>query len=139
MTGQYFILGFLVIIFWGIYGILTKLSILRIGIQSLIWSTLSTTILLLLYFFFSPQFRPISLSKSGIIFGLFAGLISTIGVILFVHLLKEGKASIVIPFTSLYPAVSVLIAIYVLGEKLNTFNLFGIIFALIAVIFLSIK
>ena len=50
---------------------------------------------------------------------------------------SAGKASIVIPLTALYPAVSVPIAILFLGEKVGTRETAGILLALASVIALS--
>ena len=50
---------------------------------------------------------------------------------------SAGKASIVIPLTALYPAVSVPIAILFLGEKVGTRESVGILLALASVIALS--
>ena len=50
---------------------------------------------------------------------------------------SEGKASIVIPLTALYPAVSVPIAILFLGEKVGAREAVGILLALASVVALS--
>ena len=67
-----------------------------------------------------------------------AGVSGTIGFIALVKSLETGgKASIVIPLTSLYPAITVALAWAFLGEKLSPIKLVGILLALIAIILLS--
>jgi transporter family protein len=50
---------------------------------------------------------------------------------------KQGKASIVAPFTALYPVVSVPIAIGFLGERVGVRETGGILLALLSVVMLS--
>ena len=50
---------------------------------------------------------------------------------------SEGKASVVVPLTALYPVVSVPIAIVFLGERIATRETLGIVLALISVVALS--
>ncbi len=50
---------------------------------------------------------------------------------------SEGKASVVVPLTALYPAVSVPIAILFFGERIATRETLGIVLALISVVALS--
>lgn len=49
-----------------------------------------------------------------------------------------GKASIVVPATSLSPLVTVLLAFLVLGERLSRSQKLGLIFALGAIYLLSL-
>ena len=48
-----------------------------------------------------------------------------------------GKASIVVPITGLYPLLTVLTALPLLGEKLNRIQVAGIALAVVAVLLFS--
>ena len=85
----------------------------------------------------SGQLAPINLHASGITFGLLAGLAGCVGTILFYQLLVREPASLVVPLTSLYPAVTVVLAAAFLHEELAATRIVGIVFALTAVFLLS--
>jgi transporter family protein len=51
--------------------------------------------------------------------------------------MKSGKASLIAPATSLYPALTVILAVVILKEKLNKVQLFGLFLALVAIVILS--
>ena len=60
------------------------------------------------------------------------------GNIAFFQALTNGqKASIVVPLTALYPAVTVLLALVFLGEKLNRYQWLGLAMAIAAIIILG--
>ena len=50
---------------------------------------------------------------------------------------SEGKASVVVPLTALYPIVSVPIAILFFGERITARETLGIVLALVSVVALS--
>jgi len=62
----------------------------------------------------------------SVVLALLAGLFGGGGYVLFMEALETGKASIVVPLTALYPAVTVILALLFLGEKLSTTQAVGI-------------
>ena len=68
-----------------------------------------------------------------------ASLAGSVGYIFLVLALKYGHASIVVPMTALYPAVTSIIAYFVLKERLAMHQWAGLILAIIAVTLLSIE
>jgi transporter family protein len=79
-----------------------------------------------------------SLGRGLVALAALGGLLNGLGVLTsFAALEKGGKASVVIPIINLYPLVTVLGAWLFLGEKVNTTQIAGIVFALAAVVFLS--
>ena len=61
-----------------------------------------------------------------------------LGVTAFVFALNsDGKASIVVPMTALYPVVTILLSMAILKGQLSPVNGLGIAFALVAVVLLS--
>lgn len=133
------VLLLLIILLWGFWGFFVKISMQKIGLQTLLWSTISSVVIMLLYFIFNSQFHKINIAKLGILFGLLAGVVSSLGLILFCKLLTTEKLSLVIPVSSLYPAITVMLAIFILGDKLTITNFFGIFFAIVAGVFLGIR
>ena len=126
----------LCLILWGLWGFFLKLAYegstwLEVYFLSAVASfTLALTVFLL-------GNGKVSVSKSTVL-ALLAGLFGGGGYILFMKALETGKASIVIPLTALYPAITAILALLFLGEKLSTTQVVGIALAVIATILLSI-
>ncbi len=70
-------------------------------------------------------------------FGLLMGLSWGIGTVLFIFALKYAKLSIVAPLSAAYPALTVLLALVFLGEKLELREMAGIGFAIVSVALLA--
>ncbi|MEM3832078.1 MAG: EamA family transporter [Thermoprotei archaeon] len=60
-----------------------------------------------------------------------------LGYIFFIMALKDGKASIVVPLTALYPAIAVVLSYIILHEEITPLQLIGIILGIIAAVLLS--
>ncbi len=67
-----------------------------------------------------------------------AGLLGTLGYVLLIVSLKNGgKASVVIPLTGLYPAITTILSTIILGEHLGLRKSLGVLLAMLAIILLS--
>jgi len=125
----------LCLLLWGMWGLFLKLAYegstwLEVYFLSAVESfTLALSVFIL-------GGGKVTTSKSMVL-ALLAGLFGGGGYILFMKALETGKASIVIPLTALYPAVTVVLALLFLGEKLSTTQAVGIALAVIATILLS--
>ncbi len=64
------------------------------------------------------------------------GLSWGLGTVLFIVALEKSKLSVLVPFTALYPAITIVLALLFLGEKLNFKEAVGIFFAISAGILL---
>jgi len=64
------------------------------------------------------------------------GIFAALGCLAFFGAMKTGKASLVAPVTSLYPALTVLLALIVLKEKLNKVQILGLILAMASIVIL---
>jgi transporter family protein len=69
---------------------------------------------------------------------LIAGLLGSIGGLCFVHSVSRGKASVVITMTALYPLVTIILSFFFLRETITLKQGIGIVFALLAMLFLAI-
>lgn len=126
------------IILWGLWGVVFK-----IAYKSLSWiqiyflsSIASFSVTIATYILYREN---ISFTNKASYIALSAGLLGGLGYLFFIKALENGKSSIVLPLTAMYPAITVILAIVFLGEKISIYQLIGIILALIAVIFLSIE
>jgi len=138
MKAEVFALGAATIVVWGLFGLFGKLAVERIDQQVIIWGSLVVCpIVFLVYMVASGQLVPINVHASGITFGLLAGLAGCGGTILFYQLLARESAALVVPLTSLYPAVTVVLAAAFLHEELVPTRILGIIFALVAIFLLT--
>jgi len=69
---------------------------------------------------------------------LVSGLCGGGGYLCFVKALEKGEASLVVPITALYPALTVVLAILLLGERLTAPKMLGILLALAAGVLISL-
>jgi transporter family protein len=119
---------------WGIWAILGKLIGEGLnGAQSQMLSSVG----------FLPLILALGLSRKrlartgghqGTFYALAAGLVSGLGNLPFYDLLSRGeKAAAVVPITALAPLVTVILAMLVLGERLNRIQLGGVALSLVAI------
>ena len=124
----------LTLVSWGIWAILSKL--IGGGISDAQIQVVSTLGILpiLAALFFVPDTPSTGNRRRGIWLAFGSGVISCLGNIAFYAVLTRGaKATAVIPLTDLYPAVTVLLAVPILGERLNRLQWSGILLSLGAI------
>ncbi len=127
------------LVLWGVWGVLLKKISVRAEWYTVYLVTNTAILLVMITIIFTKGLSHLSvLDTKSIVVGLAAGLAGTLGYIFLIWSLQwGGKASIVIPLTSLYPAITVVLSYIVLGENLSYKQITGIIFAMMAVILLS--
>lgn len=69
-------------------------------------------------------------------FGLLMGITWGLGTVFFILALEKSKLSVLVPFTALYPAITVVLALLFLGEKLSLKEVVGVALAAFAGILL---
>ena len=122
---------------WGMWGIFGKLASAQINSRLLILISTSTSFLLIWTVFLISGFE-IEKKGLGIGYSMLAGIVGSIGTIFFYLALRNGKASVVVPLTALYPLVTVILSFLLLKENISSLNFIGILLALIAGILLSL-
>jgi transporter family protein len=138
MRAEVFALAGSTIAAWGLFGLFGKLSVERIDQQVIIWGSLvAYPTVFLIYMMANGQLLPVEWSASGITFGLLAGSAGAIGTAFFYQLIAREPASLAVPVTSLYPAVTVTLSVLFLNEAMSPTRIVGIILALAAVFLLS--
>ena len=126
-----------VLVAWGVIGIFQKLATNRISAESTLVWLIAGFVLLMPWLY--PPGGFFQYPARALIFGLLSGLLSNLGAWgLFSAMRSGGKASIVVPFTALYPVVVVLIAPVVLHETITPLQGVGIVCALVSVVLLSV-
>jgi len=76
---------------------------------------------------------PRKISRTGVILGLIAGVLDTTGTMLFIRATQTGRLDVAVVLSSLYPAVTVLLAWLVLREGFSRWKALGMAAALLAV------
>ncbi|MEI6047297.1 MAG: EamA family transporter [Bacteroidota bacterium] len=121
---------------WAVWGILTKFISGNL-------SPYSNQILFTIGMLFSLPFvigrcKRVEINVKGIMVGICASLLAIIGNIsVYKSFMLGGQASVVLPFTNLYPLVTILIALLIFKEKLHFMNCIGIAIVMPAIIILS--
>ena len=138
MDWRTFSLVSITIVTWGGSLFLDKLATGRIGTRAAFWHELAFASVVFLY---SLQFHGlhglVSVAKDGIGIATVAGAIASVGWLIFAVLLTQMEASVVVPLTALYPALTAVLAIALLHEDASPKKLLGIGLSLIAAYLLS--
>ena len=126
----------IVLISWGVVGLLQKLSTNYISAESsLIWLVVG-------YLILEPPLYPgktlFHYSGWNLAWALVSGALNALGALaLFAALKNGGKASVVAPLTALYPLVVIVAVPFFLHESITRLQLVGIACSLAAVALLS--
>lgn len=127
--------AFIALIGWGFWAIGSK-------ILTRYFNTLSTTfwisfwsIIFLSFFLF---FRKNLMINKYVIYSVPVGLVSLVAIIAFYKALKLGPSSVVLPLTNMYVILPVLFGFVVLKEPITMVRVFGIVFAILAAVFLTL-
>jgi len=113
---------------WGLWAILSKLLAEQVvsPAQCQAVSTLGVVPVLVMLWAL-PEPPTDGHRVRGVLLGLASGVVSCLGNIAYFDIFSRGtKASAVVPVTALYPVVTVLLAIPILKERLNTVQMAGI-------------
>jgi transporter family protein len=126
----------LCVVWWGVWGFLSKLGsdqmapqqlqiLFTIGIippSMLAWAQLGFKV---------------ETDRRGAIYGILNGIFSGLGMLAYYAALARGQASIVGPFTALFPLLTVALAFVFLRERINRIQAAGMILSLAAIVLLS--
>lgn len=136
---DWFIYSLITLILWGLWGFILKLSYKSLSwVEVYFLSVSASFILSLIVFLINKGYSKLSHS-SALFLPLIAGLCASIGAIFFNKALEKSELSLIVVLTSLYPAVTIILAVLFLGERLGLHQVIGIILAVVAIVLLSIK
>jgi transporter family protein len=126
----------LALITFGFWGFFPKLAVNYITPQSaVIYQVLGgllVGILGLALVGFKPESHPL-----GILFALLTGITGVLGTLFYYSAASRGQISIVVSLTALYPLITILLAVVFLHETLTVKQVFGLCFAVGAIVLLA--
>jgi bacterial/archaeal transporter family protein len=133
------LLAGLTILLWGFWGFFGKLALEKnMAPTSVFLAEVFTSavcaIPMLLILWRKPEAAALYTSWNG--FGLASGAGLALGLFCYYFALEKSQASILIPLTAMYPAVSVLLSYALLHERPHVSQWIGIVFVIIGAILL---
>jgi drug/metabolite transporter (DMT)-like permease len=134
---RWFLFSILTVVLWGVWGFLPRLLDKMSPEQMQVISTLGLFPVMALLAWPRERLSGTNV-KRGCVLAIAAGLVGSAGMLGFYRLLNAGQsAATVVPFTSLYPLVTVLLAVLLLKEKLNGIQTAGVVLALVSIYFFN--
>jgi transporter family protein len=125
----------LTVLWWGVFGFLSKIGSAKASpAQMQILFTVGMLPLLA-----AALLRgKIDRDRLGATYGVLIGVLAGLGGIAYFAAMQTGKASLVGPVTSLFPLLTVLLAVSILKERMNRIQLAGVLLGLISIAILSV-
>ncbi len=100
---------------------------------------LLNVVLLPVWWFLSRKLNPVEITtKSTYFYALTAGLMSTVGFVLFMYALKDKPISVATAYLSTYPAVTMLVCAWLGDEKITIGRGVGVIAVLVGVVLIQL-
>jgi len=122
---------------WGPYVIVSKLGSQEIPPLAMQFLFTLGSLPVALCFLAARRFR-MERNSLGIVFGLLNGILSAVGgIALFGAFRSGGNAAVIATATSLYPMVTVVLAVLILRERLTKTQVVGLGFAVAALVIFS--
>lgn len=131
----WFGLSLITLILWGVWGLFGKLAL-----NNLDWRTVYLVAgigAIFVYLIFYAAVKPSLSFNTSSYYALVAGALGVGGTLTYYLALNQGKVSVVVPLTALYPVITVILATTVLNEKLTFYQGFGVLLAIMAIILIS--
>ncbi|MFN7997412.1 MAG: EamA family transporter [Bryobacteraceae bacterium] len=125
----------LCIFWWGVFGFLSKVGSATASPSQM--QILFTIGMLPLVAAAMLRGR-IDRDRLGVAYGILIGVLAGLGGIAYFAAMEKGKASLVGPVTSLFPLLTVLLAVVILRERMNRVQAAGVVLGLAAIAILSI-
>lgn len=126
----------LALILWGVWGLFQKLATNQMPPRSVYFVSALGALSVVVVILSTGRF-PVHLNFEGVLFGVLAGVCSSLGGLLFLQAMSKGEAAIVITFTALYPVVSVILSFLLLHETITMKQGIGIVLALFSMVLLT--
>ena len=124
------------LISFGLWGLFAKMSVLHIDSKSaLVYQAFGFLFVGLMTLAMIGFKLPAQIKGSS--FGFLSGVASGLGCLCFLIAADKGKIITVVTLTALYPLITVLLSLLVLNEYINIKQCMGIVFALVAIYFMT--
>jgi len=132
------ILCIVTIISWGLVGFFDKLALNHLDWTE-IYVVSNLAILAASLLIYISQKPSISVGSAGFNYAMIAGIMMALSTIAFYVALQTGKAVIVIPLTSLYPVVTIVLSYLILHEQISLTKGVGITLAVVALVLIALE
>ncbi len=126
----------LCIFWWGVFGFLAKLGSDRTSPEQMQILFTIGMLPLVAAALWSARMK-VETDRLGVFYAVLIGVLAGLGGVAYFAAMENGKASLVGPVTSLFPLLTVVLAVTFLKERMNRIQVAGIILGLIAIAILS--
>jgi len=123
--------AFIAFALYGLWGFFPKLAVSYISPGSAIVYEVAGTIVVGLLAMKIVGFRP-EVHPKGILFAVLTGVTGMLGTLFFFYSVKNGKVSVVVSLTALYPLITIILAYLFLREPISSRQLVAMFLALVA-------
>ncbi len=123
---------------WGLWGVVLKLAERSLNGWFNVYVASNIAVVIGVAIVAVAYRNSLTLPPRGALTALMAGVLGTLGYAFLVFSLEAGgPAAIVIPLTALYPVITAILAVFILGERLTPTQYLGVVLAVVAVILIS--
>ena len=126
----------LALVSWGAWGVLSKLALDHYRWHEVMGLSSFVTLLFAAMFHITSR-SSFKLDSPGLWITLATSVFGSLALVGFFVALEIGKASLVVPLTALYPAITVVLSVVFLKEDFTPLKGAGIVLAILAVVLLS--
>jgi transporter family protein len=128
----------LAVLAWGAWAVLSKLASSEIPAESLQFLFTVGTLPVAVALLVARRFK-VEPSPRGISFSVANGVVSAIGILALVAAFRSGgNTGVITVTTSLYPVITVVLAILILHEQLTKVQTLGLVLAAAAIVMFSL-
>jgi uncharacterized membrane protein len=133
---KWLLYALLCVFWWGIFGFLAKLGSNQVAPRQM-QILFTAGMLPLLAAAFLNAGRRVDTDRLGVLYGILNGVLAGLGGLAYFAAMEKGKASLVGPVTSLFPLLTVVLAVLILRERMNRIQIAGIVLGMISIVILS--
>jgi len=135
---NWLVLSIITIITWGFVGFFLKLASNH-SHWTEIYIVSNVAILVVSLLIYISQRPSISVGSPGFNYAMIAGIMMALSAISFYVAIQIGKTIIVIPLTSLYPVVTIVLSYLILHEQISLTKGLGITLAVVALVLVALE
>ncbi len=121
---------------WGVSRFFPKLAVNHIDPNSALTAEIAGELLVVLVVLANVGFRT-TFDLKGTSYALLAGIFGGLGVYAYLLGAQRGNVSQLVAVSALYPVVTVLLGLFLLGEAVTTKQIVGMVFAFLAILLVA--